>query len=92
VQTHWISGDPNLGRVLISYQANGKKYINQKPGRQTPAQGIRVETSQNTALPSAVPGTQKLALSLNLWLYNVSNPSDSIEVKSSNCIVAIAYR
>jgi hypothetical protein len=92
VQTHWISGDPNLGRVLISYQANGKKYINQKPGRQTPAQGIRVETSQNTALPSAVPGTQKLALSLNLWLYNISNPSDSIEVKSSNCIVAIAYR
>jgi hypothetical protein len=91
-QSHWVSGDPNLGRVLLSFQINGKKYINQKSGKQTPGQGIRVTTSQATQPPSSVQGIQKLGLNLDLWLYNAANPSDSIELKTSNCVVAIGYR
>lgn len=92
IQNHWISGDPNLGRVLITYQTNGKKYINQKSGRQFPGRGIEIMTSQAAQLPTAGQGIQKLGLNLNLWLYNAANPADSIELKSGNCVVAIGYR
>ena len=92
IQSHWVSVDPNLGRVLLSFQINEKKYINQKSGKQTPGQGIRITTSQATQPTIGVQGIQKLGLNLDLWLYNAANPSDSIELKTSNCVVAIGYR